>query len=164
LAQVLVIVVSTDTMGQTPKAVDEVRGPARFFYDKSTYPASYALAQEVKRAAPGACGADHGFAGEAVDVAARKEKSASSPPKIARTEARCCVMCDHCWRAKRSTRRSDVVKCPECLSNQPGDLTEAELEEMEEKYKEFQKELEKTRRSLMAAASHERAAAQKRGE
>ena len=48
LARVLVIVVSTDTMGQTPKAVDEVRGPARFFYDKSTYPASYALAQEVK--------------------------------------------------------------------------------------------------------------------
>ena len=99
-----------------------------------------------------------------MDVAARKEKSASSPPKIARTEARCCVMCDHCWRAKRSTRRSDIVKCPECLSNQPGDLTEAELEEMEEKYKEFQRELEKTRRALMAAASHERAAAQKRGE
>merc|ERR1719163_2595759 len=134
-------------MGQTPKAVDEVRGPERFFYDTSTYPASYALARE------------------AVDIAARERSAAGSPPRGAPTQARVCVMCDHCWRAKRCTRRSDVVKCPTCLSDQPGDdeLTEAELQEMEEKYATFERVLEKRRRDLMAAASNARSALKKRG-
>jgi hypothetical protein len=147
------------------QAEAEVRGPARFFYDKSTYPASYQLNQESKYANPCPRG-DMSFAGEAVDLGARKERSYSgSPAKEARTQARVCVMCDHCWRAVRSTRRSDVVRCPACLSDQPGEdyLTAAELEAMEQRCADWDLDKAKRQRDEMAAASHARSAMRKKG-
>lgn len=38
-------------------------------------------------------------------------------------------MCDHAWRAKIPESRFYLLKCPNCLSDQPGDneLTPAEL-------------------------------------
>lgn len=39
-------------------------------------------------------------------------------------------MCDHCWRAPIPEGRLYVLKCPNCLSDQPGDdeLTPEELQ------------------------------------
>jgi hypothetical protein len=43
-------------------------------------------------------------------------------------------MCDHCWKASIPESRLYVLKCPNCLSDQPGDdaLTAAELWAMAE--------------------------------
>jgi ribosomal protein L37AE/L43A len=147
------------------KAEAEVRGPARFFYDKSTYPASYSLAQESKTANPVPRG-DCSFAGEAVDLGARKERSTSvSPGKETKTQARCCVMCNHCWHQEVSKFRSTVYKCPNCLSDQPGDayLTEEELQAMAERCKEWDRKSAEERRAAMADASRHRSAMKKRG-
>ena len=142
----------------------EVRGPERFFYDKSTYPASYNIAQESSRANPVPRG-DTAFAGEAMDLGARKERSYSgSPLKGPPKQARVCVMCDHCWRAEK-THRCEILRCPECLSDQPGDdaLTAAEFEAMRQRCAASDLELAKRRKALMAAASHARSAMMKRG-
>jgi hypothetical protein len=147
------------------QAEAEIRGPERFFYDKSTYPTSYSICQESKTANPVPRG-DCSFAGEVMDLGAKKERSYSgSPAKGTRTQARVCVMCNHCWRAERSERRSDVVRCPECLSDQPGDdyFNSQELEAMAEQCAQMDLKHEEERRCKMAAASHARSAMRKKG-
>ena len=142
----------------------EVRGPERFFYDKSTYPASYNIALESARANPVPRG-DTAFAGYAVDMDTRKDRSYSgSPVKGPPTQARVCVMCDHCWRAEK-TDRCEILRCPECLSDQPGDeyLTAAELAAMAQRCREANRALAKSRKALMAAASNARSALRKKG-
>jgi hypothetical protein len=44
-------------------------------------------------------------------------------------------MCDHCWKASIPESRLYVLKCPNCLSDQPGDdeISADELREQAEK-------------------------------
>jgi len=164
LAQVISLFycrIDSETMGL--KAETEVRGPERFFYDASTFPASYSIALSAARASPVPRG--DGAAGEAVDLGARQERSSSkSPGKPEKTRPRVCVMCDHCWRAKR-TGRCEILRCPNCLSTQPGDdaLTPEDFQDMADRCIQWDLELAKQRKAKMAAASHARSAMRKRG-
>ena len=75
-----------------------------------------------------------------------------------RKEARVCVMCEHCWYAETSTRRSDMIKCPACLANQPfkSELTEAERAAEKEKFGIHCEKVAERKKQLMAAASRAR--------
>jgi len=68
------------------------------------------------------------------------ESVATQPtqPKVFRLQPRICVMCDHAWRAKIPETRSFMLKCPNCLSDQPGEdnLTAAELRAQADKCNE----------------------------
>merc|ERR1719313_1611663 len=86
------------------------------------------------------------------------ESVATQPtqPKVFRLQPRVCVMCDHCWRAKIPESRFHLLKCPNCLSDQPGDeyLTAAELRAQAEKCNEVlsvrDAEAAKRRKAAMA--------------
>ena len=75
-----------------------------------------------------------------------------------RKQPRVCVLCDHCWYAEISTRRSDILKCPACLADQPGEdeLTEAERAEEKEKFEIQREKVAERKKQFMAAASRAR--------
>jgi len=86
------------------------------------------------------------------------ESVATQPtqPKVFRLQPRICVMCDHAWRAKIPESRSFLLKCPNCLSDQPGEdyLTAAELRAQADKCNEVlaarDAEAAKKRKAAMA--------------
>ena len=81
---------------------------------------------------------------------------AGAVQKDTRSEYRVCQMCAFTWVAERSTRRSDRVKCPKCLSNQSDDLTMAEYDEMKRTYMENKEERKKAYNAVLAKRSDER--------
>jgi len=89
------------------------------------------------------------FAGRA------RERSSSA---VARKHPRVCVLCDHCWYAEKSSRRSDVLKCPACLSDQPDEdaLTEAERAAALETFEAKRERVAERKKQLMATASRAR--------
>jgi hypothetical protein len=68
------------------------------------------------------------------------------------------VLCDHCWYAEKSTRRSDILKCPACLADQPDEdaLTEAERVAEKEKFEIQREKAAERKKQLMANASRAR--------
>merc|ERR1719163_1928286 len=84
-----------------------------------------------------------------------RERSSSV---VVRKQARVCTMCDHCWYAEKSTRRSDILKCPACLADQPDEdaLTEAERVAEKEKFEIQREKAAERKKQLMANASRAR--------
>jgi hypothetical protein len=84
-----------------------------------------------------------------------RERSASV---TVRKQPRVCVLCDHCWYAEKSSRRSDVLKCPACLSDQPDDsaFTEAERAAQMEIFEAQREKVAERKKQLMATASRAR--------
>merc|ERR1719443_2097813 len=80
-----------------------------------------------------------------------RERSSSV---VVRKEPRVCVLCEHCWYAEKSSRRSDVLKCPACLVDQPdeSELTEAERAAEREKFEAQRERVAERKKQLMANA------------
>jgi hypothetical protein len=128
------------------RSTSSLKGPERLAYIPT---ASQKLVQESRSEsviAPRGAGA---FTGR------QRDRSSSI---AVRKQPRVCVLCDHCWYAEKSTRRSDVLKCPACLTDQPDDdeFTEAERAAMNETFETTREKVAERRKQLMAAASRAR--------
>lgn len=131
-----------DLAAELETEMEEMRGPARLFYDQSRWPAScqFRLAasaeESVERAESRAASraaspvASRASSKSTASTASTASSEGSSPPVI--KHLRACVMCDHVWKAVIPDRGLYVLKCPNCLSDQPGEdeLTDAERREM----------------------------------
>lgn len=138
--------------------LEGLRGPARFFYDQSSWPASYQYAlaasfeEREERAECSSRSTSRAedrssvtSSGEGRSSATSSTEGPSSKPKsVGRKQPWVCVMCDHCWKPVIPESRLYVLKCPKCLSDQPSDaeLTVAELHAMAEQCQKVMAERE----------------------
>merc|ERR1719313_780421 len=98
---------------------------------------------------------------ESVCSSARRTVSTQpTKPKVFRLQPRICVMCDHAWRAKIPESRCFMLKCPNCLSDQPGEdnLTAVELRDQADKCNEVLAVREAAAAKRRKAAMADRAA------
>merc|ERR1719240_1645409 len=109
-----------------------LRGPALFFYDQSSWPASYqyalaaSLEEQIEESTQRSVDCSSRSTSRAEDrssstTSTETQPSSGQPKRVGRKQPRVCVMCDHCWKPVIPETRLYVLKCPKCLSDQPGD-------------------------------------------
>lgn len=163
---------------ETPES--EPRGPEQLYYDTSRWTDAYknslraSSIERVERArllqgSPRPSRPGTSMTGSSTERSSYSRPSsfesdastATQPtqPTVFRLQPRVCVMCDHAWKAKIPESRFHLLKCPNCLSNQPGEdeLTSAEMWAQAAKCKEVlgarEAEMAKRRKARMAERS-----------